>query len=191
MKNLKLVTLDTVDRIVTPNDFKKITLDSPAAEIFTDFKLFNPLMIESNTKAVDALHLMLKAHVHLKIVISESNDFVGVLSSYDVSEQSIIHRVALGHDREDILVSDLMLPRSKLMAFDILELEHSTVNEVIEVLKKNGLRHCLVMDSKNHHIRGLISSSDIARKLHIPIEITSNVTFAKIFKAVNIERISA
>jgi len=185
MKNLKLVTLDTVDRIVTPNDFKKITLDSPATEIFTDFKLFNPLMIEANTKAVDALHLMLKAHVHLKIVISESNDFVGVLSSYDVSEQRIMHRVALGHDREEILVSDLMLPRNELMAFDIVELEHSTVNDVIEALKQNGLRHCLVMDSKNHHIRGIISSSDIARKLHIPIEISSNVTFAKIFKAVN------
>jgi len=41
----------------------------------------------------------------------------------------------------------------------------------------------------NHQIRGLISSSDIARKLHITIEINSKVTFAKIFKAVNVERI--
>jgi CBS domain containing-hemolysin-like protein len=191
MKNLKLVTLENIDHIVTPNDFKKITLDSPATMIFTDFKAFNPLIIEANTKAVDALHLMRKAHVHLKIVMSDNDDFVGVISSFDISEQRIMHKVATGHAREDILVSDLMLPRSRLMAFDIQELKHSTVNNVIDALKQNGLRHCLVMDSKNHHIRGIISSSDIARKLHIPIEITTNVTFAKIFNAVNVESIKA
>lgn len=191
MKNLKLVTLDTIDHIVTPSYFNKTSLDSPATEVFTDFKLFKPLMIEANTKAVDALHLMLKAHVHLKIVMAGLDDFVGIISSFGVSEQNIMHHVALGQDRDDLLVSDLMLPRSKLMAFDIEELERSTVHEVIVALKQNGLRHCLVIDGKNHHIRGLISSSDIARKLHIPIEITSNVTFAKIFKAVNIERLSA
>ncbi len=186
MKNLKLVTLENIDHIVTPDDFKKITLNSPATMIFTDFKEFNPLIIEAHTKAVDAMHLMRKAHVHLKIVMSDNDDFVGVISSFDISEQRIMHKVATGHAKDDILVSDLMLPRSHLMAFNIDELEHSTVNDVIEALKLNGLRHCLVIDSKNHHIRGIISSSDIARKLHIPIEITSAVTFAKIFSAINV-----
>jgi CBS domain containing-hemolysin-like protein len=189
MKNLKLVTLENIDHIVTPADFEKVTLDSPAKKIFTDFKQFSPLVIEENTKAIDALKLMRKAHVHLKIVMSNNSNFVGVISSFDISEQQIMHKVATGYAREDILVNDLMLPRNDLLAFSIQELEHSTVNDVIEALKQNGLRHCLVIDSENHHIRGLISSSDIARKLHIPIEINTNVTFAKIFNAVNIEAI--
>jgi len=155
MKNLKLVTLDAIDHIVTPNDFKKISLDSPATEVFTDFKLFKPLMIEANTKAVDALKLMLKAHVQLKVVMAEPNDFVGIISSYDVSEQNIMHHVALGYDREDLLVSDLMLPRRELKAFDVAELERSTVHEVIESLKLNGLRYCLVKssDSRSYIIK--------------------------------------
>lgn len=187
MKNLNLLTLGSVDRIVSPEDFKEITLQSPATTIFTDFKQFKPLIIEENTKAEDALRLMRKAHVHLKMVVNEHNDFVGVISSYDVSEQRIMHHINKGYARHDILVSDLMLPRDQLQAFSLSELANASVNDVINMLKQNGLRHCLVLDHKNHHIRGLISSSDIARKLHIPIEISSHITFAKIFKAVNIE----
>ena len=185
MKKLKLIALDNIDHIVKPDDFEQITLDSPAKMIFTDFKEFNPLTIDDNTKAIDALRLMRKAHVHLKIVTSDTSDFVGIISSVDVSEQRIMHETTLGHAREEILVSDVMLPRQELMAFDIYELEQATVNDVINVLKQNGLRHCIVIDTKNHHIRGIISSSDIARKLNVPIEISSNVTFAKIFNAIN------
>lgn len=184
MKTLTLLIPENIDHIVTPSDFEKTTLDSPATAIFTDFKRFNPLVIEESTRAIDALQLMMKAHVHLKIVISEDNEFIGIINSLDVSEQRIMHEVSLGAVREEILVSDVMVPREKLMAFEMSELEKATVNDVVNALKENGLRHCLVMDAKNHHIRGIISSSDIARKLNIPIAITSNVTFAKIFNAI-------
>lgn len=185
MKKLNLLPIENIDNIVKPDDFEMLTLQSPATMIFTDFTRHDPSVIDANTKAVDALHLMLKAHVHLKIVI-EKNIFVGIITSNDVSEQQIMHETSLGNSRDEILVSDLMLPRSQLKAFDISELEKATINDVIHALKQNGLRHCLVMDTNNHHIRGIISSSDIARKLHIPIEISDHVTFAKIFEAVHV-----
>lgn len=185
MKNLKLTTVETVDHIVKPDDFEAITLDSPATKIFTDFKEFSPLVIDESTKATDALHMMLKAHVHLKIVISEKGDFLGIVSSIDVSERHIMQATRTGLSRDEVLVSDLMVPRSELMAFNIAELERATVNDVVHTLKQNGLRHSLVMDVANHYIRGIISSSDIARQLHIPLEISNNITFAKIFEAVH------
>ncbi len=186
MKKLKLVSIDNIDYIVKPDDFEQVTLNSPATSIFTDFKRFNPSRITENTKAIDALDLMLKTHVHLNLVISENDDFVGVITHSEVSEQAIMHEITLGNKREEILVSDLMLPKEKIMTFDISQLKRATVEDVINTLKQNGLHHCLVMDTFNHHIRGIISSKEIERKLHIPIEIPKNVVFAKRFNEMNV-----
>ena len=185
MKNLKLTTVETVDHIVKPDDFEAITLDSPATKIFTDFKEYAPLVIDENIKAVDTLQMMMKDHVHLKIVVSEKGDFLGIVTSIDVSERHIIQATMKGLTRDEVLVSDLMVARSDLKAFDIAELERASVNDVVHALKQNGLRHCLVMDVANHHIRGIISSSDIARKLRIPLEVSNSITFAKIFEALH------
>ena len=38
MKNLHLFDLEKVDDIVSPEYFEQTTLNSPATEIFTDFK---------------------------------------------------------------------------------------------------------------------------------------------------------
>lgn len=185
MKNLNLFAIDTIDQLVNPEDFKEITLQSPATAIFTDFKLFKPLIIDENTKAIDAMKLMRKAHVRMKIVMSDKKEFIGIISSSDICEQRIINEVTKGHGRDEILVTDLMQPKADLNFFDFNELKQATVNDVIEALKLNGLKHCLVVDRDKHHIRGLISSSDIARKLHISIEI-GNVSFAQLFNAISL-----
>lgn len=186
MKKLTLVNIDNIDRMVKPDDFEQITLNSPASMIFNDFKQYNPQIIQANTKAVDALNLMMKTHAHIRVVVSDSNNFVGIISASDVSEQNIMHEMALGNARDEILVSDLMLPREKVMTFDISQLERASVADVVNALKTHGLHHCLVMDTKNHHIRGIISSNEIARKLHMPIEIPKKAVFAKKFNELNV-----
>ena len=59
------------------------------------------------------------------------------------------------------------------------------MRDVVETLKNNGLNHCLVIDLNNNKIRGLISSSDIARKLHLAINIDTKTSFIKIFEAIH------
>ena len=126
---------------------------------------------------------MMKEHVHMKIVVSPNEDFLGVITSNEVSEQNIMSKIAQGFTREDLLVSDVMILRASLHAFNFEELEKAKVYDVIEALKHYKVRHCLVLDKKHHHIRGVISSSDIARKLKLPIIIDLTTSFSKIFNS--------
>ena len=185
MKKLQLFDLDSIDNIISPEDFNQTSLMSPATDIFTDFKKHKALIIEDETPAVEALKLMVKTHVRMKIVMSKDNDFMGIISTKELTEQNIVTAVAKGSERHEVLVSDLMLLRGSLNAFDFNELETATVNDVVSALENYGLRHCLVLDREHHHIRGVISSSDIARKLHLPIDIYAKISFGHVFKAIH------
>jgi hypothetical protein len=57
------------------------------------------------------------------------------------------------------------------------------VRDVLIALDNYKLRHCLVLDRANHHIRGVISSSDIARKLRLNINLSLENTFSSIYQA--------
>lgn len=185
MKNLPLFTLDSVDTIVYPENFKQTTLSSSALDIFTDFKDFKPLVLEGDTLAVDALKLMIKAHVKMKIVISAEKQFLGIITTQELSERHIVMEVAKGNDKAEITVKDLMISREALQAFDYKDIEKSNVSDVIATLKHDGLHVCLVLDRTHHHIRGVISANDIARKLHIPLEISQKSSFSEIFSVLH------
>jgi len=185
MKKLQLFDLDLIDKVISPEHFEQTTLASPAKDIFTDFKTHKALVIEDSTPAVESLNLMLQAHVRMQIVLSKNNDFMGIISTEELSERYIVAEVAKGSDRHEVLVSDLMVSRDTLHAFDFKELENATVNDVVAALENYGLRHCLVLDREYHHIRGVISSSDIARKLHLHIDIYGKSSFSHIFKVIN------
>lgn len=184
MKNLNLMALDTVDHLVHPEEFDEVTLNSSALSIFTDFKKHQPVVIESDTPAIQAEFLMRKAHVRLKLVIDKNNELVGTISLNELDEQNFIRHQRKEVGRGDILVSDLMLPRAAIKALNYRELETSTIKDVIQTLQQNHQQHCLVLDPDHHHIRGIISASDIARRLHMPLVIEHTPTFVDIFKAV-------
>ena len=79
-----------------------------------------------------------------------------------------------------------MTPRSDIKALDYKVMMNSTIADVIETLKKDGAQHCLVFETQEHQIRGIISTSDIARRLHMPLDIeTKTTTFVDVFKAIN------
>ncbi|XQW84293.1 CBS domain-containing protein [Thalassotalea piscium] len=185
MKNLHLFGLDEVDNIVSPEYFEQTTLDSAASEIFTDFKKVVPLKIEGSTSAVEALKLMIKSHVQMKMVVTENDKFLGIISTKELTEQKIMSKVVKGTTRDEILVEELMLPRHCLSVFDYQELKRSKVRDVIFALEQNGLNHCLVVDRDTHQIRGVISSSDIARKLNLPVMLNNQNSFSRIFKVVH------
>ena len=185
MKKLQMFSLDSVDHLVQPDEVEQVTVESPALLIFTDFNKSQPLMIDSNTKATEAEHEMRKAHVKLKFVVNRSLEMIGVVSFQDLSAEAVIRNVASGVRRDELLVTDLMRPRSMLRSIDISDLERATVGDVTHTLQENGEQHCLVIDRKRHHIRGLISASDIARRLHLPVIIEQTPTFASIFETLH------
>lgn len=185
MQAITLFPVDSVAHMVQPEEFNDLDMHSPAIEFFTDFKKHRPLTIEGSTLAVDVEMLMRKAHVRMKLVVDANNEFIGTISTEDLSEQYFMIRLANGERLDEITVSDMMCPKHAILALDLEQLERSSISDVIDTLKRSGQQHCLVVDRSHDHIRGLISASDVARRLHMPIRIERVPTFVDIFKSIH------
>ena len=184
MHAINLFHVDRVAHMVQPDEFNDLDISSPAIEFFTDFKKHRPITIAGSILATGVEQLMLKAHVRMKLVVDSDNEFIGTISTEDLSEQKFMIRVANGERLNEITVSDMMCSRQSILALDIEHLERSNISDIIETLQRSGQQHCLVVDRSHDHIRGLISASDIARRLHMPIKIERVPTFVDIFRSV-------
>jgi len=185
MKNIHLVSLESNAHLVQPEEFNEITLDSSVRNIFTDFKKHQPLVIDADTLACDALFLMQKSHVHLQLVVDDNNELIGTISQNELNEQQFLIEQKKGFDRYQLTVGDLMLERENIKGLHYRLLDLISIADLIESLKKEGMQHCLVTDPENNQIRGIISARDISRRLHIAVDIESPQTFVNIFEAVN------
>ena len=164
-----------------PANLKGITLDSPAIEIYTDFKKTRPLVIEGDVKIDDAIELMKNAHVQLKLVVKDTTNLLGIVSYADlIGEKPLQLESRERISRDEILISDIMNPIKNLKALSLADLQESTIREVIEELKDEHVKHQLIID--NGSICGLISATDIAKKVNLPIQIDELSSFKKIFK---------
>ena len=185
MKKLKLYPVSVADELAWPMQPAGVSLRTPAMEFFTDFNSVQPLVIDATVSAVEAKKMMIKTHVRLQFVVDESNRVVGVISAEDLAERKIVQRVAAGTRRDDISVTDLMIPKKNLMALGMDEVEKASVADVIELLKDYHQQHCLVIDRDDHKIRGIFSASDISRKLRLSIDIQERSDFYRVFAAVS------
>src|SRR5690606_9110179 len=184
MFDITLSAVNNITHLVQPDEFHELLPGSTALEIFTDFKKHRPITMEGSTPAEEVEMLMRKAHVKMTLVVDADNEFIGTISLEDLDEQRLIALVANGFDRRDILVHELMVPRAHIMALTLRDLERSSINDVIRALQRSGQQHCLVVDYDGHCIRGVISARDVARRLHIPINIERIPTFVDIFSSV-------
>lgn len=187
MKLLNLFALNETDHLVQPEEFYDLTLDSPAVKIIADFKYYKPQMIDAHLKVSDALVMIQVEDVTMKMVVDHEKEFVGVLDMDHLSAQNIfLKQISLGVKYNELLVKDLIYPRSQMLAVDIEQLRNAKVSDVVLHLKKSRQEYLLVVDKEAHHIRGIISSRDIARRLRQPIAIEKELTFADIVTAVHV-----
>lgn len=184
MKNLNLLKLQDSDRLVFPDDFSELDLDSPALSFTTDFKSHHPTVLTPAVSALNAAQLMRAGHLSAVLVLDRDGAFVGLLTAEDINYQRIIQLVAAGLSRDELTVGDLMRPRSELKILSYQQVERSSIREVLEAMRSQGRRDCLVVDLHNHHVRGLISAAEVGRRLHREIRIDDQPTFADIQKAV-------
>lgn len=105
--------------------------------------------------------MMINAHARLKLVVDHNNVFLGIISLDDLSEQEIMEKAAVGYDRSCLMVTDLMKPKQSLRVFDYSELAFASIRDVINKMGNFGQPYCLVADRSRHHIRGIISASEI------------------------------
>nr|WP_275974603.1 CBS domain-containing protein [Shewanella algicola] len=185
VKKLALYPVEKIDELTSPEAHEDISLLSSAVNIFTDFKKVTPLVIESNSSAVEVESLMQKSHVRLKLVINNKHEFIGLISFESLHNQEILKRVAEGHQREQLKVTDFMIAKDQLKAIDYEDLTYARIGDVIETLQSAGQQHCLVLDRKNHAIRGVLSANDIARRLKLAVDVSTPNSFASIFEVIS------
>ncbi|WP_191600253.1 CBS domain-containing protein [Marinomonas algicola] len=159
---------------------QELFLESPATSVITDFQQTQPVMIEFTAKADELIRLMKKEHVKLKLVVDAQETFIGIVTTDDLVEQEFIRHSAKGFEREELLVKDFMIPKQSLHAFSYAELSKATIRDLLHNLKDYQRQHFLVVDEKGDSIRGIISSSDVCRKLKIEIDLFNNSNFSHI-----------
>ena len=181
MKSLTLYNTESIDKLVWPEEQVSISAKTPALSILTDFRQHRPRVIDANVRAIDLENLMKRSHVKMKIILDLHKKFIGIVSLYDLSEENILKKVDKNTPRNELLVSDLMHARETLKCFDYNDLAKATVEDVLETQKHNHQQHCLVIDSKQHEIRGLISARDVARLINRAVDIKAHISFEALF----------
>jgi CBS domain containing-hemolysin-like protein len=188
MKNLNVFALAVNDHLVQPEEFTDVAGDTSALAILTDFRSHKPHMVDSHLEATEALEMMLAEDVKTKLVVDDSKEFIGVLSIDDLADHNmLLKQMALHVKRDELLVRDLMQARASIRAVEFAQFKLATVADVVSTLKKTHQEYLLVVDQDAHHIRGIVSSRDIAGRLHAPVEIEKELTFVDIFTAVKMQ----
>ncbi|WP_067861946.1 CBS domain-containing protein [Neptuniibacter marinus] len=176
MKNyneLNTVFLEESDLVMRPEELTEYTLETPAINILTDFLHVQPLSMELDVSIDDARHMMRKVHVRSVLVIDSDETFKGFLTLADLESRSALSiATTAGIKRQDISIRDVMTPRAKLKAIPLSEIQSAKIGNLLQTLKHEGTPHILVVDTTKNSIRGVISSSDIARRLNISVDIS-------------------
>jgi len=173
---LKPVTLGDYNHLFHL-DTETLNLDSPASTIVTRFDHTRPMALELDVGIDDALLMMKKAHVRSMIVMDGKEQFKGIISVSDLESRKVLTIAQqLGQRRDELTIADVMMPRNKLSGLSIRQIEHSRIGDVLKTLQDVGSQHMLVVNPERHEICGIISASDIARKLQIPVAITERAT---------------
>ncbi|HTF85638.1 MAG TPA: CBS domain-containing protein [Cellvibrio sp.] len=181
MKNLTVYAVDAIDHLVQPDEFDDVTPESSALTILTDFKNHRPHVVEAHIPAVEAAELMHQENINFKLVVDKHNEFIGLISIEDLSDQSILlTQVANGMHRDEVLVADLMHHRDAVRAINYEEFRRSSVADIIYTLQRHGQQYYIVVDRDQHHIRGVVSSTEISRRLHAPIYVERQPSVADI-----------
>ena len=161
----------------------KVTLDSPAHLVMTDFLQTTAVTIEPDAMADYATEYMRRRNVR-SLVVVDAGEVSGILTATDVlGEKPLKFALAYAVKRSEIRVSDLMTPRASLELLAYEEVRQARVGHIVATLRRVGRQHFLVGEHApdGERVRGIFSLSQVARQLGIAIEPSGFAqTFAEI-----------
>jgi len=179
---LEMCDIEESYHLVWPDGCREFTTDLPALSVMTDFRVTIPLVIQSDAPAYDLQDVMKKTYQRFKLVVDSEDRFIGLIALEDLQHPDFLARIAAVYTREPLTVSEVMRPRHTLQALEHADLKQATVIDIIESLKNFDYHHCLVIDQSAGEIRGLISATDIAKRLHSGTRFTEAPRFAQLHR---------
>ncbi|MDQ2780858.1 MAG: CBS domain-containing protein [Pseudomonadota bacterium] len=166
-----------------------ITLESPAMLVMTDLTVVKAVSVDRRANLRHAEQTMIDQGVRMLFVVTDETVIEGLLTSTDLhgdQQVRIVNERALHYD--DLTVADIMTQFASLDAIAYNDMTHATIANLVATLKRFGRNHLLVVEaataSAPGRVRGVVSRSQIARQLGMPVEITPIAgTFSEINRA--------
>ena len=153
-----------------------VTLDSPALAVMTDLAKVKAATTVRSTRLPQAEQLMIYQGVRMLFVVGEMPVVEGLVTHADIDgdrAMRVVQQRGLRHD--EVTVGDVMTDLATLDAVDLAALKTARVSNVVATLKALGHHHLLVTErgaaSQPARIVGIVSRSQVARQLGMPVEV--------------------
>ena len=184
---LPLSRLAPAARLPETDLLERVTLDDPAFSVLTDLTQVTPATIGPDRSIDHANAMMLERRVRLLFVVGGDRFVSGVITATDLLGEKPMRFVQeRGGARSDVLVSDIMTPFERMDAIDMQDVAQMRVGHIVATLKSVRRQHLLAADEGGRRLRGLFSTSRIAKQLGVELT-TSDIarTFAEIEAALS------
>lgn len=182
--SLHWFTLQSVEHVLVAKmgAQARVTLDSPATSVMTDFSQVPAAVIEPDASIETANDLMKRRGVRALLVTDPH--VIGILTATDLLGEKPVKLVLdRGLRRDEIRVADIMTPRELIELIPLSEIREARVGHIVATLKQAGRQHLLVGEhaSSGVVVRGIFSLSQVARQLGVDLQPNSFAhTFAEI-----------
>ena len=167
----------------------KASMTDPAIYVMTDLSQTVPFSVTSTASINEANDRMIAYGVRLLFVTDADSTLVGLITATDVmGEKPMQYITDHGGKREDIMARDIMTTTANIDVLNFSEVESASIGDIIETIKTPRRQHLLVVepinDKTTESIRGIFSTSHIAKQLDIKIDLSDQAsTFDEFEKA--------
>lgn len=191
--------VDASFRRPTQAQASRVEVESPALQVMTDLARISPATIRPQAPLAGANQFMITRGVRLLLVVDDSETVVGVITATDIlGERPLVVATGRGLHRDELTVADVMTPAEQVQVVALADVEGARVGHVLEMLRRTGRQHALVVDfdslpptplappAKRTMVRGIFSISQIAHQLGIALQTGGEVarTFSEIESAI-------
>ena len=187
--NLRPIIISGDVSLSSSDSNEKISEDSPAIIVMTDFNRVKPFQIKASASLEETNKKMISVGVRLLFVHDENQKMIGLLTSFDLlGEKPLLHIQTQGGTRNDIEARDIMTPIGKLEGIELSKIQAVTIGDIIDVFRHSHRHHMLIIEKNgdNTNIRGLISSSQVSRSLGIEISASQRAeSFAQLNRSLS------
>jgi len=169
-----------------------VSMTDPAIDVMTDLAEIAPVSISASASLNEATDRMVTYGVRLLLVSDGQGNLVGLITATDMMGEKPMQFIAEnGGKREDITMQDIMTASEHIDVLDMADVETANVGDIVETIKETRRQHLLVVeplsDESNEVLRGIFSTSQIARQLGIDINLSDHATtFADFEKALSV-----
>lgn len=169
----------------------RVALDSPAADTMTDFRRVAAVTIDPGASMDTANRKMIENGIRLLLVVESPDIVLGIITASDIlgeKPMQVVQERGVRHGQ--ITVRDIMTPHEMLEVIQMRDVLDASVGQVIATLRRARRQHAMVVEPNEgdscQAVRGLFSTSQIARQLAVPVHVGDIVqTFAEIEASLN------